>query len=174
MLLTPRLGLRKPQNTDSFGQDDFNVNADLVDAIAIGVSVFHSVNQSLASGVDTALAFDSERFDDPVDPLHDPASNNSRLTCRVAGRYLAGGSVRFASNGTGFRRLQIVRNGTGVIVVSEPAPSSVDSLTVGVVKPVALGVGDYIELQARQDSGGALNVVAAAEFSPQFWMVRVG
>jgi hypothetical protein len=34
--------------------------------------------------------------------------------------------------------------------------------------------GDYVEVQATQSSGGALNVISQADFSPEFYMTWVG
>src|SRR6266576_1935140 len=59
------------------------------------VRVFHNAAQSLTTGVATALAFNSERFDQAgnvADTQHDTVTNNSRLTCRYAGVYLISGT----------------------------------------------------------------------------------
>src|SRR5262245_40483526 len=60
---------------------------------------YHSANQSINSGTNTTLNFDSERFDS--DTIHDNVTNNSRLTCKTAGKYLICCNVRWASNATG-------------------------------------------------------------------------
>ncbi|MGE5592880.1 MAG: hypothetical protein ACM3X3_04240 [Betaproteobacteria bacterium] len=134
--------------------------------------VCHNAAQSIANVTNTVLAFNSERFD--TDGIHDTAINNSRLTCKTAGKYYIAGNVRFASNSTGFRELNIILNGSTIIArVALPAASA--SPTVLQIATVYdLAVGNYVELIVYQNSGGALNVEYASAFSPEFMMVRIG
>lgn len=133
----------------------------------------HSAAQSIASGAFTALAFDTERFDN--DAIHDTVTNNSRLTCKSAGKYLVGGQVEFAVNGNGQRFLQIFKNGaTSLGEQGVPNQSATHAARIGVVTLADLAVNDYVELKAFQDSGGNLNVTKSNELSPEFWMVRQG
>ncbi len=133
---------------------------------------YHSVNQSLADSVDTVLALDSERFD--TDAIHDPVTNNSRLTCRTAGKYLILAHVRFAPSGTGNRSAYIRLNGTTVLAHDRRTNTGATDATVLTLATLwDLAVNDYLELIARQTSGAALNVDANPAQSPELGMVRV-
>jgi hypothetical protein len=63
-------------------------------------------------------------------------------------------------------------NGTTIFAVSNGPPSAsvqADMTTVGVY---ALAAADYVEMCGNQDSGGALNMVASGNYSPEaaiFW-----
>jgi len=142
----------------------------------IGVSapcarVYHSASQTVGHASNTALQFDSERFD--TDSIHDPVTNNTRLTVPVAGKYLIVGQVRFASNLSGERSLAIRLNGT-----TELAALVVDAVNGDITEMIVttiheLAASDYVELMAYHNSGGDLSVVAAANRSPEFSIVRV-
>src|SRR5262245_42130802 len=85
---------------------------------APAVRVFHNANQSIATSTITALAFNSERFDqagNAADTMHDTVTNNSRLTCRYAGIYAIYASIEWAGNAAGQRNLQFRVNGTTLI-----------------------------------------------------------
>lgn len=120
--------------------------------------VHHSTTQSLTSGANAALAFDSEDFD--TDTIHDTVTNNSRLTATTAGKYAIVGGAVFAGNVTGLRRIFVRLNGTTALNLQSTMAltnAGVDtSLTVA--DTWNFSATDYVELIARQDSGGNLNV----------------
>lgn len=127
---------------------------DIIDPPAC--SVFDSGNQSLTSGNFAAMNADSENFDN--DGMHDPVTNNTRLTIQTAGRYQCQAIVSFDASSTGVRRLRFAVNGVAIVDsgLSLP-PVGALSTTLNAMKIIALAVGDFVEIQARQDSGGALN-----------------
>jgi hypothetical protein len=141
----------------------------------VSARVYHSAHQSLASGILTMLAFDSERFD--TDGFHDPVTNNSRLTIPVTGLYFLWGNVAFAANSTGKRHLLIQVNGSTNIGEHRTLSVSGTAQTRMMASSVyRLTAGDYVELAAYQDSGGALDVQstgAGHEVSPEFAIARV-
>jgi hypothetical protein len=142
------------------------------------VRVFHNANQSIATATDTALAFNSERFDqagNAADTMHDNVTNNSRLTCRYAGVYQVTGMAGWAANATGIRQLSI-RHSVGPTKYSlvEDIPSASSGTYRVVTALIALAVNEYVELVAFQSSGAGLNILASGNFSPEFMMVRVG
>jgi hypothetical protein len=144
---------------------------------APAVRVTHNAAQSLTSGVDTALAFNTERYDqagNAADTMHDTVTNNTRLTCRYAGIYKITGNIAFAANATGFRQVYIRLNGTTVLgyTLDVTASGTLASI-LNVTTDYSLAVNDYVELVAQQNSGGALNVTVSANYSPEFMMVRV-
>lgn len=133
---------------------------------------YHSANQSITTATWTALALNSERFD--TDVIHDTVTNNSRLTCKTAGKYQISGNVEWASNATGTRQLQVWLNGATDIghEARQASTGGVMSMSISVIYDLA--VNDYVELRVNQDSGGGLNVNSTGNYTPEFSMVRVG
>jgi len=143
--------------------------ADLVyDKIAARLR--HSAVQSTANNTPVALTFDTEDYDSGG--LH-AAGNPTRLTAGIAGNYRIYGNVNWAT-GTGFRDLYIRKNGADILAyVRIPAVSGSGTLLT-ITTDDDLAAGDYVELVAVQNSGGALNVNFVARYSPVFGMRRVG
>ena len=145
-----------------------------IDAYACRVT--NSADQSVANNTNTALTFDTERFDTAA--LHSTSSNTSRITVPTggAGKWMIGGHIAFAGNTTGARYVGLRVNGTDYIAFQE-AITTAATTTLGlcsVATLYALADGDYVELIAFQTSGGNLNVTASAKYSPEFWAHRVG
>lgn len=115
--------------------------------------------QSVTSGTWTSLSLDNGVIDNWSG--HSNSTNNSRYTAQVAGVYTVSGCYAPVSNATGYRAARITKNGTPVMggAGSEgPAPS----FETGVLTPViaiSMAVGDYVEVQGFQNSGGALNTI---------------
>ena len=140
---------------------------------AIWARVYHNANQSIPDATNTALAFNSERAD--TNTIHDTVTNNSRLTCQTAGVYSITASVEFAANATGIRSVGLRLNGTTFLSLQR-SPSAGASVTalLSVATMYALAATDYVEVIVSQDSGGALNVLAGGNYSPEFQMSRLG
>jgi hypothetical protein len=137
------------------------------------VRVYSNAAISVPNITATALTFNAEATD--TDTIHDTGANTSRLVCRTAGKYLAWGNVEWATGAGNVRSLGIVFNGTTVVGSDVRGPVAGGNITTQTVTSNVLDlvVGDYIELVAYQDSGGALNVNYAGAYSPQFAMIRV-
>lgn len=133
--------------------------------------VYNSANISIPNATDTALTFDTEEWD--TDTIHSTVSNTSRLTATTAGRYLVWFMVEWAAN-VNAKTLKIRHGGTTVRALLELTPTSGGAVfrMMGIAF-VNLAAGEYIELMARQDSGGAININAVASLSPYFGMVKV-
>jgi hypothetical protein len=152
----------------------------VVDALRDAVSpplpqarVFNSANISIPTGTVTALTFNSERYDNGG--LHSTSANTGRLTAPITGLYVIGGNVRFAANATGIRNALIRLNGTTFIATdTRQATGGGNATDLPLETQYQLTAGDFLELVVFQDSGGALNVTAGANFSPEFWMTRLG
>lgn len=135
--------------------------------------VYNSTTFSLTSGAAAAaVTFDSERTD--VGGCHSTSVNTSRLTVPSggAGFYIVGGHLAIAaSSGGTYRTVGIRVNGTTVIAQQTLAPlsASVD-VRCSITTAYQLAAADYVEIIAAQDSGGALNVLAASAYTPEFWM----
>lgn len=155
-----------------------NVESGIFDAhYQAACRVYHSVVQTTTTAVDFTLAFDTESFDtesNASSTIHDTVTNNSRLTCRTAGKYLIAGNFEWAANATGFRHGWIALNGTGSYGYDKRAASSSGTTTNTCVIVLDLAVNDYVELKCRQDSGGNLDVAKPATGqSPAFAMTRI-
>lgn len=131
--------------------------------------VYNSAAITLTTGVTKILTFDNERWD--TSGLHSTTANTSRLTAPIAGLYDIGAGVEFAVNAAGFREAYLLLNGLTPIEVDTrgPTPGQVTNITISGVK-YRLAAGDYVEVAALQTSGGNLNVTAAGNYSPEFWM----
>lgn len=134
--------------------------------------VFNNAAISVAHNTDTPLGFNSERYD--TDNMHSTVTTITRITFNTAGTYSVGASVSFPS-ATGIRSLVIVRNGVTSLVgqrVRALGGGFSDIISCNTVYTFA--ATDYITATVYQDSGAALNVLSAAEFSPEFWAIWVG
>lgn len=143
------------------------------------VRVFHNTTQAATTAVSLALAFNSERFDqasNASDTMHDTVTNNTRLTCRYAGVYMIGATISWAASAAGTARLLFFRlNGaTDIGGRSFVPPLNSGGNGQSGVTVYSLAVNDYVEAMAFQDSGGNLNVVSSGNWTPEFWMVRIG
>jgi hypothetical protein len=137
-----------------------------------GARVYNSAVESIPTAAETALTFDSERYDNGG--LHDNVTNNSRLTAQKAGVYLITGHVAFAANATGKRRVNIITGGAPSIAVQERLASASDVSYLSVSTVYYLAAAAYVELYVYQDSGGSLNVSALPNRSPEFAMQWLG
>lgn len=135
------------------------------------VYVYKSAVQSITSATFTSIIFDLEKFD--TNNQHDNVINNTRLTCVDPGKYLIIGTVDFVNAALGRRNGNIFLNNTTIL-----ASDSRDTLGGGfdtVCNPITifpLIAGDYLELRAYQDSGGAINVTNAGAVGCWFAMYK--
>jgi hypothetical protein len=127
------------------------------------------VSQSPITSTWTSITFTSEVVDTDVDGVggHDTSSNTSRFTARYAGWYWLGGGVGFAPNVTGQRAVRWAVNGTALdgASVFTAAGGALGEALPARGKLTYLSVGDYVELQGWQSTGGALATVATGEHS---------
>lgn len=122
----------------------------------------------------TLITFDSERFD--VDGMHNTSSNTGRFVAQRTGRYWFGCCIRWASDSSGYRGLQARLNsagsgsgGTELAQVSQP-PVNGTYTQQSLTSYYTLTAGDYVEFFGFQSSGGALNIEASSNTSPEGWM----
>jgi hypothetical protein len=135
--------------------------------------VRRTTTQSIATGTWTAITFDAERFDN--DTMHSTSVNTSRITCVTAGQYMIGGSIATANNATGLRGIGVRINGATYITGATYANvGAIEECLLSTATYYALAAADYAELMARQDSGGALNINANGNYTPEFWAVWQG
>lgn len=123
---------------------------------------YNSVVQSIPNSAWTTLTFDTNYYSAPP-TIHSTTVNTSRFTANSGGDWLTMGNVMFAASGAGgLRGLRVLVNGATTTpgIYSYSAPSSTFQTTASVAVWGNLNPNDYVEFQAFQDSGGALNTVA--------------
>jgi hypothetical protein len=142
----------------------------------VSARVYNSANISVANNSWQALTFDTERWD--TDTIHSTTTNTGRLTCFTAGTYIIIGHASFAANVAGNRGLRFVADISDATVYLHTQlglGAFAAHNTVGGISTLAqLSVDDYVTFEAYQNSGAALNVLASAQVSPEFMMMRLG
>ena len=122
-------------------------------------------NQTITSASSTAIAMTGDVFD--TDTMHDPTTNNTRITCNTAGVYLFTGTIQFDANSSGVRYLQLWLNGTTDIADVGSTSTSATNLTkLSIAFPWQMAVNDYMEMRAYQTSGGGLIVLGVTAGNP--------
>jgi hypothetical protein len=187
-----------PATNDQFVRDDLNTlsryNGSSWSTIAgggggatdVSVRVYNTTDITIANSTSVALPFNSEHFD--TDGFHSTSSNTTRLTVPTgkAGKYMIIGNFRFNSDGGGGSSRLCM------IVQTKASDSSTVELTRQDITPgganphlttstlAALSEGDYVELIARQNSGGSIDVAGNTTMggtsswtSPEFMMYKV-
>lgn len=138
----------------------------------ISARVYHNTTQSIADVTSTNLAFNSERWDTNV--IHDNATNNSRLTCKTAGKYYIHASIAFAGNTTGVRQVTLWLNGaTAIAVNKQNATSDGGQCTLCISTCYDLAVNDYVEVRVYQSSTISLGIASGGNYTPEFGMIKV-
>lgn len=145
---------------------------------APAVRAFHNANQAIVTNTLTAVALNSERFDQAggaASNQHDTVTNNSRLTCRYAGVYHIAGCISWAGNATGIRETDIRVNGTTLIQLAKEINAGAgENVVQSINAHYLLAVNDYVELTVWHTAGVNINILSTANYSPEFSMVRVG
>lgn len=122
------------------------------------------------SGTAQVLTFDTELLDSGG--MHSTSVNTGRITVPTGGggMYVISATASFAANATGFRSLQIRVNGVTTIAQQMPmcVTTAATQTHVNVSTMYPLAAGDYLEVLANQNSGGALNINANSDWSPTF------
>lgn len=136
------------------------------------VRAYNNASISISNNVTTVLTFNSERWD--TNAMHSTSSNTSRLTCVTAGKYVATVCVSFAANATGIRDVLIRLNATTDIAqILLPNAGGTFPTIIEVTATVDMAVNDYLEAYVYQNSGGNLNVLNAADYSPEFSAIGI-
>ena len=133
----------------------------------------HLATQSIPDTTWTTLSLADEDWD--TNNIHDLVTNNSRLTCKVAGKYVVWSWFQWETNSTGRRLGRILKNGTTTESQQEATISTAATFGgIMISTIIVLAVNDYIELQAYQNIGGALSTYyTAGEIPTQFGMHRL-
>jgi hypothetical protein len=113
------------------------------------------------------IPFNTEAFDQSG--MHRTDVDPSRLTVTTPGVYLITTNITWAPHlATEATEVNLRKNGTTNIARVVQMGGGANTSDQSVTAIESLAAGDYIEVTVRQNSGGALNVLVAEGFSPQF------
>lgn len=131
--------------------------------------VYNSAAISIPNETSTVVTFDSERFDDVTNPMHSTVTNTSRITFTIPGLYIVRFGAAFTGNTAGDRQAYIRANGRDFLGANQrrSTVATIESGITVVIQEVFATAGDYVEALVKQDSGGALNLLAN-RYSPAF------
>jgi hypothetical protein len=136
-----------------------------------GARVYHSVDQTFASGGENPLALDTERYDNGG--IHDPAAN-SKLTAQKAGVYTISAHIVWDTGVASTPRgLSIWLNATTYIAQLYLATPGVGYCGLSVSTIFHLNINDYVQAYVHQNSGANLKVKAFPDRSPEFAMQQL-
>lgn len=123
-----------------------------------------TVAQSLTNNAWSPITFTTEDLDS--DGGHSTSSNTSRYVFPRVGTWRVGGGVGFAVNATGQRAVRFAINGSALngSETLQQATSATQGNRVAArsMLVVASSLTDYIEIEAFQNSGGALNTLVTS------------
>lgn len=153
------------------------MNTDLRDGLTFLLSpprglLHKSTNQSVPNNAYTSITWNSEQYDN--DGAHSDITNPGRYTAQTAGWFEFHALIQFdAISATGERIAQFLKNGAGSpFGMMEIRPSSVNAATCLIMGWSLMSVGDFVEAQAYQSSGGALNVLPTFNSAPSYLIAR--
>jgi hypothetical protein len=123
-----------------------------------GALVFStSASISVANNTVVTLTFNDETID--TNGYHSTTTNTSRLTVPSgkAGYYYIFADLQYAAGTTNKLAAQIHKNGSAIYASAHPAAGGDFNSSCLVYTIANLSVGDYIELKARQITGGSID-----------------
>ncbi|MDB4872485.1 MAG: hypothetical protein JWL97_3489 [Gemmatimonadales bacterium] len=152
------------------------LRADVAGAVAFHTArPYFSASQSSVQTVTTSTWTGVTLDNAAVDTAggHSNTASPSRYVCKVAGWYLAVGTVAFASHATALSNTYIAgvrvngSNSFGNLFEGAKHPgANTHAIAPMVVELVQLAVGDYIELAAYQNSGGSVSTNSSSSGTP--------
>lgn len=135
---------------------------------------FSDANQTITTGGGGAAVIFNTNVDQNSN-FHDTVNNNTFFYISQPGWYDIGAIVRWALNVVGQRvlRIRLIRNAatTTIGIDIRPGNANIAPLNVTVTGHY-LFPRDIVFAEVFQDSGGNLDVVTTANYSPLFWLQR--
>lgn len=139
--------------------------------IVPAVSVYNSSDQSVLKYSSQLLHFDSEEYD--TIGMHD-SIDNSKLICRIPGKYLVTLYIMFADNSaTGMRQIVLARNGVeeALKIVNNDGLRYRDSMAL----LLDLNFDDYVQFYVYNNTSVTQFVVnGGLNARTRFQMIKVG
>lgn len=141
-------------------RDDLNALKPAYAGVSLSAAQTHT-----STGNFQTINWDAEDTDS--DAFHDTVTNNSRLTVPtgLGGVYLLFSMVTFASAGAGWRTTAQFRKNGATTLFGAAAPTDASGAAphgVTITDIVTLAATDYVEVQAKQDSGGSASYAVGA------------
>ena len=139
-----------------------------------GCSLRSSVDLTTTDATTLTVNFNTETFD--VDGYHDTSTNTSRITIPSGktGYFLISYNLRFNNNATGYRNVNLLRNGSNIKTITVQAITSGSATSLGSTQIVYATTGDYFQLQAFQNSGGNLDLSGGTNDNQNFAITYLG
>lgn len=154
-----KLGATYLEFTTATPRFERGMNHDYCGAAIAGAS------QNISTATDSPIEFAGV---DPYDyaNMHDPSTNNPRVTAPIAGVFHFDGHVQLAGNATGYRRAYLARYNSGGTLQEIFAQVDVDAgdsvatqPTLHVSGDTLMAVSDYVQLVCYQTSGTTLATI---------------
>lgn len=142
--------------------DDLVYLKGITDGVSLsGVQLSRVTNQSVNDSTTADITWTAESFDfggwwSTGTTATVPAGAIPSGFTTIA--ILCFGRLQYAANGTGIRRIRLLKNGTYFGSRTVGAPSG-DVTDVQITEMTTVAAGDLLTVEAYQTSGGALNVV---------------
>ena len=127
-------------------------------ATSHAVRAVRSTAQAIPHAAWTAIAFNAvDDYD--FGAMHDPSTNNTRLTASASGVYQVEALVPWDTSTSGDRLGRIVKNGSEHVAYVGQTTTSNSGVTPStfVSTQVFLSAGDYIEVEVYQETGASLD-----------------
>jgi hypothetical protein len=93
------------------------------------------------------------------------AAEPSRLTAPEDGLYVVHVQVGFAANATGYREIELRRNGSAVGRVRAQTMTNALAIQPTLSKDLPMKAGEYVEVYVRQNSGATIQAVSGVSWS---------
>lgn len=123
-----------------------------------------TTEQSIPDATWTAIVFNGEDHD--TAGFHSTSSNPSRITIPTGfdGYYGISAQVMFDIDAVGIRYIRVRKNGATTLCQGHLDTQSIKP-TLKAVSTFLLAAGDYVEVEAYQNSGGALDAEIGSEYT---------
>lgn len=145
-----------------------------LEALMISARIYHSIDQVIPGLATTTLTFDSELWDTTY--FHEGQPDPTRLVIPYDGLYIVGTCFRFATMVPAGVSAQIIRNGGQPIAYHSHYIDGNNWPGAGFSfhTLVELDQHDFLQVQAYHSIGGPRTIGADPNYSPHFWIARLG
>jgi hypothetical protein len=139
-----------------------------------GASVYNTTDQAVANATTKTINYNSEEYD--TDAYHDTSTNTNRLTIPSGktGYFLLAWNVAWANNSTGYRNVDLLKNGSAYRQYSINCNTFGDQTSVTGSALVYATAGTYFSLTAFQASGSSINLIGSSSPNNVFAIAYLG
>jgi hypothetical protein len=146
-----------------------NISGVPADVLNPGCRIWYSTTQGVTGQTFAILGFDTKRFDNSG--MFDLAVSNSRITFKVPGKYMVGGSAAESTGAVG-TILAIKKNGATYLAINGNTAAGLSYVAASTC--ASFIAGDYVELAYYVNGAGSRTVLSSDDYTPNFWAYRVG